>query len=68
MKKEKVKTEKDFELKSNDLKKQIRKSFAEVKKYCEENTKLLEEKKILLDIHQVNTELHDKLKKNKDQI
>ena len=67
MKKDKLKSEKGFESKINDLKEQLKKSYTEVRKYCDENTKLLEEKKILLGIHQVNAELHDELKKNKNQ-
>ena len=52
LRKEKVKMEKEHEAQIKDLKEQLSKSFADVKRNCDENTRLKEEKKTLLGIHE----------------
>ena len=63
LRKEKVKMEKEHEAQIKDLKEQLSKSFADVKRNCDENTRLKEEKRTLLGIHQVNSDLHKELRK-----
>ena len=67
MKRDKAKVEKDNETNKKDLSDQLSKSYAEVKRYCNENTILLEEKKVLMGIHQVNSDLHEKLRNIRKQ-
>ena len=63
IKKEKLKSDKDHKQEIKELKEQLSRSFAEIRVFTEANTKLLEEKKILLGIHKVNIDLQEELKR-----
>ena len=66
LKKEKVKLEKDMNQKVSELKDQLEKSYQDVKRFCDEITILKDEKKALMNIHKVNSELHEELKNRKE--
>ena len=68
VKKEKIKQEKDYEMKLTACNEELVKSYSKVDKIVKENVKLLEEKRVLQGIHKVNTDLHEKLKKTEDKL
>ena len=64
VKKESLKNEKVNGLVVKELKEELGRSFAEVKRVTEAITKMEEEKKTLLGIHKVNIDLQEQIKSN----
>ena len=65
IKKERLKSDKENEVVIRELKEQLSRSFAEVKKVTEAITKVEEEKKTLLGIHKVNIDLQKEVERRK---